>query len=347
VHAPRRHAPSDVYRLSARAHLTAQSNTLQAEARVGAPACSAGDAAALDALAADGEAPLAATKLPQYLAAAAAALAHPLGVTLLHAASESAPQSAVLALDAPVATLGACAGDAALAEKLSLAERKAPGIVWWAARAAFAQQRALGKPSLSLLRALVHLHAAADASPMFDPATCSGYGGHGAAVRALRAAHALEAAQAWQWYGYHAKSARALTSAGNALGVTLRTEGALGKRTEAQAEATAQLVLRVERTPSHVAAQCDSASDTRAAVSVHYNGHSNAAEVRKRVDTPHKNDGASAALAQVSQEGQEVEQVRPRLPEGDQSWAGWADDSGVHAVPRLEGDAAGACHAAL
>lgn len=47
--------------------------------------------------------------------------------------------------------------------------------------------------------------------------------------------------------------------------------------------------------------------------------------------------GAGAPDTSRAADGAPVEEVRPRLPEGDSSWAGWQDDSGVHATPLLTG----------
>jgi hypothetical protein len=243
------------------------------------PPRSAGDSWALSALAADGEAPLGAIKLPQYLAAAAAVFSVATGVTLLHATAASAPQAADLSSNAPVTTVGACAGDAALQTQLQAAERFEPGLCAWAARVVVAQQRMLAKPALSLLRALVQLHAAADAVPLPPfTALAAAQTPHGpnenngnAAVTVLDhpfpivangkdddvraraldvqaqllAARRIEACLAWHLYGYQTESAKALQAASEALGMQVATGGALGKRTEAQENATAQLVLQV------------------------------------------------------------------------------------------------------
>jgi hypothetical protein len=238
------------------------------------------------ALSADGELLLGATKLSQYLTVAAAALAEPLGVSLLHAAQATAPQAADLGLSAPPSALGACPGDNALQEALRARERAYPGVCWWAARVAVAQQRSLSGTSLSLLRAVLHLHAAADAFPLPPEATDT--------AQRLHAARAIEAALAWQLFAQPDESSRRLASAGSALRLKLSTCGALGVRTSAQTEAKAQLVLRICREES-------------------------------------------GGLAGGS--GQAVEDVRPSLPDGDESWAGWTDGSGVHVAPKLEAGA--------
>lgn len=185
------------------------------------------------ALAADGEPLLGATKLSQYLVAAAAALAEPLGVSLLHATHATAPQAANLGLSAPPSCLGACPGDCALQAALCAHERARPGTCWWAARVAVAQQRSLSGTSLSLLRAVLHLHAAADSCPLPPDAT--------ATAQRLQAARAIEAALAWQLFAQPDESLRRLSAAGSALGLALSTEGALGVRTSAQTDAKAQI----------------------------------------------------------------------------------------------------------
>lgn len=103
-------------------------------------------------------------------------------------------------------------------EQLVAAEQRCPGLCWWAARAVVAQQRAISKPALSLLRAVVHLQAASDAVHSAATAVHNGQQG----VHKLHAARHVEAALAWQLYGYPAESARQLAAAGDCLRLQVR-----------------------------------------------------------------------------------------------------------------------------
>ena len=164
-----------------------------------------------------------------------------------------------------------------------------------------------------------------------------------------------------------------LRSAGNVLQghnqlacmLQVSVTGALGKRTEAQAEAKAQLVLRVQRLSAADAAAKSAAASTHAAssasapdVAADATAH---ARVRSAAAASHHasqqdsskcatNQSTPATTAQVHPSshilneaelkvddvGERMEAVAPRLAEGSQAWAGWQDDSGVHNVPQLQ-----------
>ena len=271
---------------------------------------------ALHQLSADGEDPVGPIRAPQYLVVALALLCEPLGLKVLAAEPASAPQCEATALGAHVTTIGSSVGELAIQSSISAAEAGNAGTVWWAARAVFLQQRLLPRPSLSLQRALIHLlttaaapvpeaalQAAAPlvATPGSKPPTAH------ALSAALNATRQIESSLVWLEYRHVSTASEHSACALRKLSMQLSMAGALGKRTEAQQSAKAQLIL-------HVDWQSENGEE----------GGQN----------------QQGVLAGCGWQGYPAQQVWPQAEQVEGSaWDGWVDDSGVRHVPQLQNGA--------
>lgn len=271
---------------------------------------------AIQQLSADGEDPVGPIKAPQYLVVALALLNKPLGLQVLSPEPSTAPQCAATTLGTSMTTLGSSPEEAAIQSSIIAAESASPGVVWWAARAVFLQQRLLPRPSLSLQRALVHLLATA-AAPASEAAlqevaplvTQPGSVPPTARIlnAALNAARQIESSLVWLEYRHVSTASEHAACALRELNMQISTVGALGKRTEAQQSAKAQLIL-------HVDWQSEGGEDTG----------------RKQ----------QGMLEGCGWQGYPAQEVWPQAEQQKGSgWDGWVDDSGVRHVPQLQNGA--------
>ena len=192
-------------------------------------------AAALAALTASGEDADAATALPAYGALAVECLLRPLGL----------------------------AGDGCALDATALA-RLPPTWPAWALRASAARQRVLASPAAASREAVKGLGAAAAEAAATAPPWARRRAVAGAALEAAAAAlDARDVGAAYLW----------LDAAAAALGVAVSTTGALGVRTEHQAEAKAQLVVSIVSVGDGADDGADSGDDAEALAAAAAGGH--------------------------------------------------------------------------
>ena len=247
---------------------------------------------------------------------ALALLCEPLGVQVLAAEPASAPQCAATTLGAHVTTIGSYPEELAIQSSISAAESANAGVVWWAARAVFIQQRLLPRPSLSLQRALVHFlttaaapvpEAALQATAPLVASPASPAPTAQALSAALNATRQIESSLIWLEYRHVSTASEHSARGLRKLGMQLSTEGALGKRTEAQQSAKAQLILHVD-----------------------WQSEDGEVVEQSRQDM----------LAGCGWQGYPAQQVWPQAEQAKGSaWEGWVDDSGVRHVPQLQNGA--------
>jgi hypothetical protein len=270
-------------------------------------------------------------------------------------------------ISTPVATLGACPGDAALQATLDAAERRHPSVCWWAARVTVLHQRLLSKPSLSLLRAAVHLFAAAARSPILHAGVGQGAKLGNGAVDGDKLSNEVKCGKA-------TPREAGLAVCEDLQGREAMATGALGEDAEAGRQGACingtQLAQEAQA-GQFLLSNVNARHAVRAALAIEtalmWQRYGMIAEASRSLHNTADALGASVGvcgalgtrtefqeqpLAQLVLRferldsrksadlrgalgaGRPLEEVEPRL-EGGGDWAGWKDDSGVNRAPRL------------